>query len=204
MLLKSWYRGLWITVGVLSSLLSTQLWANEWQGASKVVVAATESTLGVIQEVRGKDESLAKQRIAAVLQPVVDYEAIAKGVMAKFYRRADNAQKQAFAEVFQTSLENTYANAVLTFDVRQYELQPSPGDDGRAQREKVWVKVFAGSSVYDIHYTMSSKTGAWKVVNVILDGVNIGLAFRNQFASAMGQQGNDIDAVIAGWVSDPQ
>lgn len=178
--------------------------ANEWDGASKVVVAATEATLEVLQQVKGQDVALAKAQIAAVLAPVVDYQTIAKGVMAKFYRRASEGQKSAFQAVFQTSLENTYANAVLTFDVKDYKLQANAGDDGRAGREKVWVKVYADNSVYDIHYTMSSKTGHWKVTNVVLDGVNIGLAFRNQFASAMGKSRNDMDAVIAQWVSDPQ
>lgn len=178
--------------------------ASEWDDASKVVLVATKSTLEVLQQVRDQEPSVAKDRIADVLAPVVDYEAIAKGVMAKFYRRADAGQKQAFQEVFQTSLENTYANAVLTFDVKDFALQPSPGDDGREAREKIWVKVYADSSVYDIHYTMSAKTGAWKVTNVVLDGVNIGLAFRNQFAAAMREHRNDFDVVIANWVSEPQ
>lgn len=183
---------------------ASQVLASEWDGASRVVVTTTKSTLEVIQQVQGQADDVAKARIAAVLAPVVDYQTIAKGVMAKFYRRADAAQQQAFSGVFQTSLENTYANAVLTFDVQDFELQPSPGDDGREGREKVWVKVYADNSVYDIHYTMSSKTGAWKVTNVVLDGVNIGLAFRNQFANAMREHRNDYDAVIAQWVSDPQ
>ena len=194
----------YVLMMAVSLLASSYALASEWDGASKVVVAATESTLDVLQQVRGQEPSVAKARIADVLAPVVDYHAIAKGVMAKFYRRADAEQKQAFAEVFQTSLENTYANAVLTFDVKEYSLQPSPGDDGREGREKIWVKVYADNSVYDIHYTMSAKTGAWKVTNVVLDGVNIGLAFRNQFAAAMGEHRNDMDVVIAQWVSDPQ
>lgn len=194
----------YMLVMAVTMLPMSKVSASEWHGASQVVVAATESTLEVLQQVRGEDESVAKNRIADVLAPVVDYQTIAKGVMAKFYRRANEGQKQGFQEVFKTSLENTYANAVLTFNVKDFALQPSPGDDGREGREKVWVKVYADSSVYDIHYTMSAKTGAWKVTNVVLDGVNIGLAFRNQFAAAMRAHGNDFDVVIDQWVSDPQ
>ena len=194
----------YVVVMALCALPITQAVADEWDGASKVVVTATQSTLEVLQQVRDEETSVAKARIAEVLAPVVDYQTIAKGVMAKFYRRADENQKQAFAEVFQTSLENTYANAVLTFDVKDFALQPSPSDDGREGREKVWVKVYADNSVYDIHYTMSAKSGTWKVTNVVLDGVNIGLAFRNQFAAAMREHRNDFDVVIAQWVSDPK
>jgi phospholipid transport system substrate-binding protein len=139
--------------------------------------------------------------IANVLAPVVDYRAIAKGVMAKYYRRAEPEQFEAFIGVFQDSLVQAYTKALVTFAIDSYSLQKNPGEDGRAGREKVWVKVYADNSVYDIHYTMSSKSGAWKVTNVVLDGVNLGLAFRKQFATAMRQYGNNMDQVIDNWTT---
>jgi phospholipid transport system substrate-binding protein len=46
--------------------------------------------------------------------------------------------------------------------------------------------------------------GVWRVRNVIVDGVNLGLTYRNQFASAMqsGDARGDIDAVIDEWTLD--
>ncbi len=41
--------------------------------------------------------------------------------------------------------------------------------------------------------------GQWKVVNVIVNGINLGLTFRNQFDQAMRDHNRDYDAVINGW-----
>ena len=174
-------------------------YADEWQDASKVVVKTTDAMLLVLsgsaqQTVQGSTPAIDK-----ILAPVVDFRAIAKGVMAKYYRRAKPEQFDAFVDVFRDSMVQSYTRALITFEVDDYRLQNNPSEDTRAGREKIWVKVYATNSVYDIHYTMSAKTGHWKVTNVVLDGVNLGLAFRQQFASAMRQNGNKIDAVVANW-----
>ena len=43
--------------------------------------------------------------------------------------------------------------------------------------------------------------GSWRMYNIIINGINIGLTYRNQFASAMKAPENNgsLDAVINGW-----
>jgi len=56
--------------------------------------------------------------------------------------------------------------------------------------------------VYPLSYSMKqNKDGVWKLRNIIISGVNIGLTYRNQFASAMrdSANGGDLDKVIDGW-----
>ena len=48
---------------------------------------------------------------------------------------------------------------------------------------------------------MTQIDGQWKVRNVIVEGINIGLLFRDQFAQAMKANRNDLDAVIDNWGS---
>jgi phospholipid transport system substrate-binding protein len=55
--------------------------------------------------------------------------------------------------------------------------------------------------VYPVTYTMARIDGQWKVRNVIVEGINIGLLFRDQFAQAMQTQRGDMDAVIDNWGS---
>ena len=45
--------------------------------------------------------------------------------------------------------------------------------------------------------------GDWRVRNVIVNGINLGLTYRNQFAEALRSPANkgDIDKVIAGWTT---
>ena len=49
---------------------------------------------------------------------------------------------------------------------------------------------------------MRRNSAAWRVNNLIVEGVNIGLNYKSQFAAAMKdpQYAGDMDAVIDAWV----
>jgi phospholipid transport system substrate-binding protein len=46
------------------------------------------------------------------------------------------------------------------------------------------------------------KTGQWMVVNVVINGINLGKTFRNQFVQSAQRAGGDVDQVINGWSSE--
>jgi phospholipid transport system substrate-binding protein len=58
-------------------------------------------------------------------------------------------------------------------------------------------------TVYPLEYSMArKKTGQWMVVNVVINGINLGKTFRNQFVQSAQRAGGDIDQVINGWSSE--
>ena len=136
------------------------------------------------------------------MDTVIDFESLAKGVMAKFYRRASPQQIEEFQAVFKRSLLNTYSGAVMSLKINNFEIQPNPTLNKKPGRQKVWVKVLANGAAYDINYAMKKRQQGWRVTNVTIDGINLGLAFRKQFSSAMAQRKGNMDDVIAFW-NDP-
>ena len=46
-----------------------------------------------------------------------------------------------------------------------------------------------------------NKQGQWKLINIVINGVNLGLTFRNQFYSLMEKEENNLDVVIERWVT---
>ena len=57
-------------------------------------------------------------------------------------------------------------------------------------------------AVYPVQYTLGKINGEWKLRNVIINGINIGKLFRDQFADAMQRNGNDLDKTINGWAGE--
>lgn len=137
-----------------------------------------------------------------VLEPVVDFQGIARSVMTvRYSREATDEQMQRFIDTFKRSMVEFYGNALLDFDSGQIKVLES---DGRGQqspdRTSVDMEIrSSGGNVYPVTYTMVNVDGQWKVRNVIVEGINIGLLFRDQFAQAMQTNRNDLDAVINGW-----
>ena len=41
----------------------------------------------------------------------------------------------------------------------------------------------------------------WKIINIVVNGINLGLTFRSQFYSLMDKNNNDISKVIDKWIT---
>ncbi len=131
---------------------------------------------------------------------MVDAEGIAKSVMTvKYSRQASPEQIKRFEEVFKNSLMQFYGNALLEYDNQDIRVLPSSAklSDDRAS-VNMEIRDSKGT-VYPVSYTMTNLAGGWKVRNVIINGINIGKLFRDQFADTMQKNRNDLEKTIAGW-----
>ncbi|AGZ36844.1 toluene tolerance protein [Pseudomonas sp. SWI6] len=137
-----------------------------------------------------------------ILGPVVDADGISKSIMTvKYSRKATPEQMQRFQENFKRSLMQFYGNALLEYNNQGITVDPAKPDDGK--RASVGMKVTGNNgAVYPVQYTLENLGGEWKVRNVIVNGINIGKLFRDQFADAMQRNGNDLDKTINGWAGE--
>lgn len=138
------------------------------------------------------------------LSQIVDFRRIAGRVMGKYGRGASKEQRDQFVSVFKSSLFDAYAKALVEtgdFKIVVIKAQINPRSEDRAT---VDMEVTSQSgSVYPISYSMyKDKDGTWLMENVIVFGVNLGLAFREKFEAQMRETKGSIDKVIAGWVAD--
>ena len=67
---------------------------------------------------------------------------------------------------------------------------------------RVNIEIVTSSSVYPGRYSMYlDKENNWKIINIEINGMNLGKIFRNQFYSLMEKNDADIDLVIEKWVT---
>ncbi|MBL4833052.1 MAG: ABC transporter substrate-binding protein [Pseudomonas sp.] len=137
-----------------------------------------------------------------IMDPVVDFRGIARSVMTVRYSgRATDEQMERFINTFKRSMVQFYGNALLEFDSGAIKVLP-PSGRGKYGDDRTSVDMEIRTSkgmVYPVTYTMVRIDGQWKVRNVIVEGINMGLLFRDQFAQAMQSQGGDLEAVINNW-----
>lgn len=169
----------------------------------QVVQATTDKVLGELNSKREQfkqDPEAFYQALNGILDPVIDFDGFSRGVMTvRYSRQASPAQMQAFQESFKRSLVRFYGSALLEYDNQEIRMLPAVAarEPGRAT---VNMEVVGRSgAIYPVTYTLEQKGEAWKVRNVIINGINIGKLFRDQFAESMRSNGNDLDKVIATW-----
>jgi phospholipid transport system substrate-binding protein len=137
-----------------------------------------------------------------IVGPVVDADGISKSIMTvKYSRNASPDQMQRFQENFKRSLMQFYGNALLEYNNQGIIVSPEKAEG--ADRTSVDMQVKGNNgSVYPVSYTLVKLGGEWKVRNVIINGINIGKLFRDQFADAMQRNGNNLDETINGWAGE--
>lgn len=191
----------------LSLLLAASLCTSVASGADGPQASVRESTdkllarLVEIQPLYATDPEAFFKSVDESLAPYVDFDGFSRAVMAKFYRNADDDQRRRFSEKFRDALIRTYAKALVEFDNQEVVvLEPGARSDDREDRASVDLEIHGkDGSIYPVEYSMVLIDGEWKVRNVVINGINMGLQFKSQFTSYMQQYGNNIDRVIENW-----
>jgi phospholipid transport system substrate-binding protein len=176
------------------------------QSPHDMVRETSDAVLALIEQAREyaqDDPERFYREVQALLDPVVDFESFARSVMAVHHRNATPAQRKRFTESFRSGLVRTYALALTEFQDGEVVVLPPdrPPRDPRRQTVTMQIKTPQGA-VYPVLYSVvQDRDGDWKVRNLIVNGVNIGLTFRNQFNSAAQdpKYGGDLDRVIDDW-----
>lgn len=131
----------------------------------------------------------------------VDVEGVARSVMTvRYSRSATPEQVQRFETNFKRGLLQFYGNALLEYDNRGVKVLPA-ATAGSSDRAEVRMEVTGtGGVIHPVSYTMVKIGDSWKLRNVIIEGINLGKLFRDQFAESMQRSRNNLDVVIDGWV----
>jgi phospholipid transport system substrate-binding protein len=170
-----------------------------------MVDASSKKVLALVQQNREKgqaDVDALTKDLLKLLDPVVDFEAIAVAVMGQHYAAATPQQRQRFVPVFKNTLVLLYAKTLVKFEIERIDV-PAADPAVPPSGNVVMAVTAADGKTYSIAYTMrQGQNKKWRVRNVTLDGINLGLTYRNQFDSAMNRYQGDIDKVIASWTAD--
>ncbi|WET11573.1 MULTISPECIES: MlaC/ttg2D family ABC transporter substrate-binding protein [unclassified Pseudomonas] len=191
--------------GLLVLLAALPLMANAAGSAHELVQDTTSKMLADLtanKEQYKQDPTKFYDSLNTIVGPVVDAEGISRSIMTvKYSRKATPAQMQTFQENFKKGLFQFYGNALLEYNNQGITVDPAKDESGDRTSVGMTVKGSNGA-IYPVQYTLEKVSGEWKLRNVIINGINIGKLFRDQFADAMQRNGNDLDKTINGWAGE--
>lgn len=138
------------------------------------------------------------------LSKIVDFRRIAARVMGKYGRVATKEQRDNFVEVFKKSLYVTYTKTLIESGVFKINVTKATINSRSDERANVNLDVVSDNgTVFPVLYSLyKNEENQWLVENVVVFGVNVGLAFRDRFEAQMRIHKNDINAVITAWTVD--
>ena len=209
----------------LACLLSAQVFAQDPEPAENVnltahaiVSDASERVMLVVegaQEYVDEDPERYYQAVHEVLDPVIDYRGFARSVMGVYaskerYQSLDGEgrkelreQLERFIVVMREGLIRTYGKGLLAFSGSRIAVSEPSADEAQASRVSVKQLIYSDEAQpYVLMYQMGrGKTGEWKLRNVIIETVNLGEIYKNQFQAAARKHDGDLNAVIDKWAA---
>ncbi|ROM98739.1 phospholipid-binding protein MlaC [Pseudomonas brassicacearum] len=194
-------RGLLVLLAVLPFMGN----AVAAQSAHEIVQDTTNRLLADLSANKAKykqDPNGFYDALNTIVGPVVDAEGISKSIMTvKYSRNATPAQMKTFEDNFKRGLFQFYGNALLEYNNQGITVDAAKDESGDRTSVGMTVKGSNGA-IYPVSYTLEKINGEWKLRNVIINGINIGKLFRDQFSDAMQRNGNNLDATINGWAGE--
>ena len=206
-------------------LLTAYAFAQEQSPANRsgdtahaIVRDASERVMKVVEaahEYADEDPERYYNAVHEVLDPVIDFRGFARSVMGPYasrerYRSLDEAgreelrkQLDTFTGVMRESLVRTYGKGLLAFSGSRIEVSEPPPEEALESRVSVRQLIYSEESQpYVLMYQMGrDKAGQWKLRNVIIETVNLGEIYKNQFQAAARKHDGDLNAVIDNWSS---
>lgn len=184
------------------------------KGPAEVISDVTAQVMTVVAEADtyfDQDPDRYYQEIDGALAELVDWRGFATAVMGEYYSRGrsmDQAgranlkrQRDDFAATLREGLIRSYAKGLLAFGGARMEVEGVEASPQSARVASVTQLVYGEADrVYTIRYQMGQyKDGAWRLRNLIIETINLGEIYRNQFSALARDADDDLDSVIAQW-----
>jgi phospholipid transport system substrate-binding protein len=203
-------------VAAMALLISWSSAANTQSDATAIIESTTSQIMAIVDDAPDyfdTDPDRFYDSIGAVLDETIDWRGFAKGVMGDYasnarYRSLDEGGKEAlreqlesFTQIIKSGLIRTYAKGLLAFSGSKFEIVADESSEPDARSVSITQQVYgAGDRTFTVRYQMGrGRSGEWRLRNLIVENINLGQIYQNQFSAAAKSAGGDAAKVIAEW-----
>ena len=131
-----------------------------------------------------------RHRIQEIVYANLDFETLSKLVLARNWSRFDETQRAKFMNEFKQHLSMTYGRNVENYRNERVSILDSrqePNGDVTV-RSKI---LRGGPGDIAVDYRLRQRDGAWRIIDVIIEGVSLVSNFRSQFQDVVASGGPD-------------
>ncbi|HSA65942.1 MAG TPA: ABC transporter substrate-binding protein [Nitrospira sp.] len=179
----AWMTGLVIVAAIVMIGLAADLtYAGE---PTEAIRGTIDEVLRILGDKQLKEPSKANER-RQLLETVVgerfDYQEMSRRSLGAPWNNLSDKEKDEFVSLFQTLLVNTYADKVESYSGEGVQYV-----NERREKEyaEVRTKVLTGKTEIPLDYRLLNKGSAWRVYDVVVDGVSLVSNYRGQFSKIL-------------------
>ncbi|GAB3048248.1 ABC transporter substrate-binding protein [Acinetobacter apis] len=194
-----------IMASALTAVVSTAAIAAPAQTPSDFIKTVADGLIGRLKAEHSQlqnNPSAINAIVKQNLEPYVDVQAFTRLVMGTYASPQNSTPQQRanFEKSLRQSLIQNYGTALAKYSNQSYSIRPYRPSAGAYQ--VVTLDFIQSGQKTPVAFQLSEQSNQWKIRNINVAGIDIGLQFRNQFASTVQRSGGDLDKAIASFQPD--
>lgn len=175
-----------VLIGLLFLLLPCAAYAGlpmetVEKGVNQVLAVASDPNL------KGEDgKSVKIEKIKAITNEFFDYKILSRLTLGRNWDKFSAAQQNEFISLYRKLLEKVYMDRILSYSEEKvkYVKEISLSDT----KSEVQTLIVTATNEIPIDYRLYNRNGAWRVYDVIIEGVSMVKNYRGQFESILTKQ----------------
>jgi phospholipid transport system substrate-binding protein len=126
------------------------------------------------------------------IERLIDFQKISKMTLGIHWRNATEAQRVEFTKEFKELLVNFYGNAMFGFKdaTIDYKKETENGDLATV-KTIVSYSDHGQKTKAKVDYILVKDGESWKMVDIVIEGINLTLSYKGTFAQIIGSKGMD-------------
>lgn len=137
-----------------------------------------------------------KEHFRGLLLANFDMKSIGKFVLSRFWKQANDKQKEEFVKLFEQNMVDTYTSQFNQYKDEIMTVHGSRKDDSDGA---IWVNAKVQGSARDpvtIRWKLYDVNGQYKVYDIHVNEVSMCITHRSEYASIIGKNGGKIDGLL--------
>jgi phospholipid transport system substrate-binding protein len=158
----------------------------------QVVKTAADKAIEILKDPKLQGGDRKKERIDRLkeaVNPIFDYEEMAKRALGSHWRRRSPAEQEEFVRLFRDFLESIYSDKVGLYEGQKVVFGRETIDNDFAQVESTFIG--AKSDEYSVVYKLRRADGKWRVYDAVIENISMVNNYRSQFDRVIAKSSYD-------------
>ncbi|MSO80154.1 MAG: ABC transporter substrate-binding protein [Alphaproteobacteria bacterium] len=141
-----------------------------------------------------------QQKFRSMLRNAFALPGIARFVIGRYWRSADDKQRDEYLVLFEAVIVNTWADRFLDYSGHKFEVKDAIDASGPEDKEK---SAIVRSVLYTdqntpvrVEWRVANAGEVYKIVDVVVEGVSMANTQRDEFSTVIRNNGGNVEGLL--------
>lgn len=196
-----------LAASILSTMVAGTVFAAPSEAPPAFIKRVADNLIDRLKTDHAKlqnNPALVKTIVRQNLDPYIDSQSFTRIVMGTYATNqySTAAQRAQFEKNFRETLIENYGTAFSKFSNQTYSVRPYKATNSK--NPVVTIDFNNKGEKIPVAFQLVDKGSQWKIRNINVSGIDLGLQFRNQFAATVKRNGGNLDKAIVNFKPDAE